>query len=534
MKTLLVRVMLISITTATGVSAQAIEPFSGLGSDRSALSPDQIAARTERLEASTTFSLLRHHAALRAPARIFEPAIWSVIERAARAHDLDPMLLAGIIFVESYGDPLAKSPTGPAGIAQLTKGSAKELGLAVNRKIQVGSRTVTKTRFVGKGKSRRKIVEAKQQPVYKTIDERYVPERAIMAMARRVSNRRGWLGGKVDFAVAEYHMGAGRMTKLLSAYLGRKVKISNVTSEMQQTSLSYPELFWTNTPYFRPAVYKMLDDLTEVDYSPTYYFRVRQSMRLLDIYRQSPDDYARLAAGFQGRPGQAVLPSWESSFVADTDPAVRPMRSFRELEQEMGARFVLLPDIASDFGVRGRAMKTEAMLAAERSTIGSALFVAHHLRRLQGDRYTGFEINSMVTHEAEEKENASLTAHRLGWAFDVPAASMPKHDLRDLRFVLTDLRQAGLLAYTEEGRKPTFHIVRHPDHADRFEQFYWDAMAGTLPAARPRVASVASTTVAPNDGLSRILTPDVGRRPRVLVALGGLVSRMFSFVTGRL
>lgn len=254
---------------------------------------------------------------------------------------------------------------------------------------------MTKTRFVGKGKNRRTIVETKQQPVYKTIDERYVPERAIMAMARRVSNRRGWLGGKVDFAVAEYHMGAGRMARLLSAYLGRTVKVSNVTSEMQQTSLSYPELFWTNTPYFRPAVYEMLDRLTAVDYSPTYFFRVRQSMRLLDIYRQSPNDYVRLAAGFQGRLGQAVLPSWEWSFVSDADAADRPMRSFRELEQEMGERFVLLPDIASDFGVRGRAMNTRAMLAAERSTIGSALFVAHHLKRLQGDRYKELEINSM-------------------------------------------------------------------------------------------------------------------------------------------
>ncbi|MSO57034.1 MAG: hypothetical protein EXQ55_08980 [Acidobacteria bacterium] len=57
---LLVVVMLISITTATGVFAEAIEPFSGLGRDRSTLSLEQIEARTARLEASTTFSLLRH------------------------------------------------------------------------------------------------------------------------------------------------------------------------------------------------------------------------------------------------------------------------------------------------------------------------------------------------------------------------------------------------------------------------------------------------------------------------------------------
>jgi len=526
MKTLLVQVMLISITTAASVSADGIEPFSGLGSDRSSLSLPQIEVRSERLAASTSFSLLRFPAALRAPARIFKPEIWTAIERAAREYDLDPMLLAGMIFIESYGDPLAKSPTGPAGIAQLTKGSAKELGLSVGRKVRVGSRAVTKTRHVGKGKNRRKVVQTVQQPLYRTIDERYVPERAIMAMARRVSHRRTWLGGKVDFAVAEYHMGAGRMAKLLSAYFGRTMKPSAVTKEMERTSLSYSALFWTNTPYFRPAVYKALDDLTNVDYSPTYYFRVRQAMRLLDTYRQSPQDYARLAEAYQGRLGHAVLPSWQWSFISDMQAAALPVRNFGELEQELGERFVLLPKIAATFGVRARSERTsESIMAAERSTIGSALFIAHQLNRLQGELYTGFEINGMLRHESEE-ENA-LPIHSLGWAFDVPVGALSKADHRDLRFILTDLRQAGLLAYVEEGNQPTFHVVRHPDHAARFEQFYWDAMAGSVPTTLPQIAARAVGAPRSPEGLRSGLD----RTPRMLAALSSLFSRMYSLFT---
>ena len=139
MKKMLVRVMLLSITTATSVSAGVLEPLSGLGSDRSTLTLEQIEVRTERLQASTTFSLLRFPDALQAPRRIFNPAIWRIIERAAREYDLDPMLLAGMIFIESYGDPLAKSPTGPAGIAQLTKSSARELGLSTNKRIRISA-----------------------------------------------------------------------------------------------------------------------------------------------------------------------------------------------------------------------------------------------------------------------------------------------------------------------------------------------------------------------------------------------------------
>src|SRR5687767_7354591 len=111
MKQLFVRVMLICITTATSVFADSLD--AGLGADRSRLSHEQIAARSARLEASTSFSLLRFPEARRAPARIFNPEIWGHIESAARAHELDPMILAGMIFIESYGDPMAKSPTGP-------------------------------------------------------------------------------------------------------------------------------------------------------------------------------------------------------------------------------------------------------------------------------------------------------------------------------------------------------------------------------------------------------------------------------------
>ncbi len=437
MKQLVVRVMLICIASFAPVYADPLG--AGLGADRSALSSEQIAARSRRFEESTTFSLLRYPEALRAPARILSPGTWGFIEAAARAHNLDPMVLAGMIFVESYGDPLAKSPTGPAGIAQLTRASAKELGLATGRKVRIGTKAVKKTRWVGKGTSRRKVVQTVQQPVYKTIDERYVPERAIKAMARRLGSRRAWLGGKTEFAIAEYHMGAGRMARLLSAYFGRTIRVSDVPAEMAGATVSYPELYWTNTPYFRPAVYQALEDLTRVDYSPTYYFRVRQAMRLLEMYRKSPAEYESVASGFQNRFGYAVLPSWQWSFVDAATVAARNVED----------RFVLLPPIATAFGLQARISD----MSAERSTVGSALFVAHQLNRLQGTRYTGFQISRMLAHGDDAEEDEALPLHGMGWAFDVPSSSLSKADLRDLKFILTDLRQAGLLAYVEDDGK---------------------------------------------------------------------------------
>ena len=141
-----------------------------------------------------------------------------------------------------------------------------------------------------------------------------------MAMARRVSNRRAWLGGKVDFAIAEYHMGAGRMSKLLSAYFGRKVKLNDIPSVMRETDLTYAELFWTNTPYFRADVYKQIEALNRVDFSPTYYFRVRQAMRLLDLYKASPARYAALAATYGGRAGQSTVATFTSALSVRVRP----------------------------------------------------------------------------------------------------------------------------------------------------------------------------------------------------------------------
>jgi len=529
MKRLLAAVMLTCVTGAATVSADSLD--AGLGVERSRLSAEQVAVRSERLEAAMSFPLLRFPEALQAPYRIFNPEIWSHIENAAREYDLDPMILAGMIFVESYGDPLAKSPTGPAGLAQMTEGSAKELGLLTGKKVRIGSRDVEKTRWVGTGRNRRRVVQTIQEPIYTTIDERYVPSRAIAAMARRVSSRRGWLAGKIDFAIAEYHMGSGRMATLLSAYFGRSLKVSEVTAEMQNSELSYAELFFTNTPYFRRDVYEALEDLNRVDFSPTYYFRVRQAVRLLNIYRKSPEAYARLASVHQRKFGWAVLPSAQWSFVTERmTPASAAAPAGTVLHQDPSDRFVLLPDIASAFGVRPGAKS----LRAERSTIGAALFIAQHLKRLQGAHYNGFEIARMLApasrrcaslraagHEDADEDDECAPLHALGWAFDLPTGDLSKAARRDLRLILSDLRQAGLLVYTEDGG---YHIVRHPDHAARFEQFYRDLTGDPMPAERRAHVAAAAPPPSGND-------EDASEMPNLLLvlALQGIFTRIYYY-----
>jgi hypothetical protein len=494
MKRLVVWVSLVAMSSAAVLHADSITDLKGLGKDREQLTPELIAMRSDLLETNLDFYLLRFPAAVQAPSQIFEPKLWAVIERAAQANSLDPMLLAGMIFIESYGDPLAKSPTGPAGIAQMTKASAKEMGLTVDRKIQIGTRTVTKTRTVGKGKNRHTVVQTKEEPVYQKIDDRYDPELAVMAMARRISNRRAWLGGKLDFAVAEYHMGAGRLSKLLSAYFGRTIKGDQMAATMRNIPLSYADVFWTNTPYYRASVYKEIEALNRVDFSPTYYFRVQQAMRLLALYRQSAAGYATLASSFQDAGGRGLPPDWQWSFAGEKNVAQLTLQNNRDFDAALGQRIVKLPLVASSFGVRVQNDKTDTHIAAERSTIGCLLFVARALERLEGTKFKGVQASSMVkllndpASRTEAKKNSTadtgLPMHALGWAFDLPRKGLSKDQIRDLNFILTDLRYAGLLAVTEEGKQAAFHVVRNPSEASRFEQFYWDAVGA------PQAASV--------------------------------------------
>ena len=140
-------------------------------------------------------------------------------------------------------------------------------------------------------------------------------------------------------------------------------------------------------------------------------------------------------------------PNWQWTFVNEADWPAVPVAAAASCSTRWEHRFVLLPDIASDFGVRSGAGE-RSMMAAERSTIGSVLFIAHHLKRLQGDRIAGFEIDGMLSARAgEEGRRASCTGsdgrstcRRMG---------LSKTDQRDLKFILTDLRHAGLLAYVE-------------------------------------------------------------------------------------
>jgi soluble lytic murein transglycosylase-like protein len=98
-----------------------------------------------------------------------------LITEAARQYDLEPALLAGLLYQESRFDPRAKSPAGALGIAQLMPGTAKEL----------------------------------------RVSDPFDPSQAIFGGAEYLRKQINSFDGDVEKGLAAYNYGPGNMQKVL-------------------------------------------------------------------------------------------------------------------------------------------------------------------------------------------------------------------------------------------------------------------------------------------------------------------------------
>ncbi|HJT89587.1 MAG TPA: transglycosylase SLT domain-containing protein, partial [Bryobacteraceae bacterium] len=189
--------------------------LSGIGASRDDLSQELINARTDLMIQSQTFTIMRDPLALPGARRITEnKKLQSVFAAAAARSGIPSTLLEAIAYLESWGDPRAESPTGPRGIMQISQGTAREMGLRV---VSVTRYRVTTERVRVKNKRGRFVFRKVRHRIPYTVpvrDDRLVPERAIPAVARYLSNLEQKFGGR-DWAIFAYHCGEGCVTEML-------------------------------------------------------------------------------------------------------------------------------------------------------------------------------------------------------------------------------------------------------------------------------------------------------------------------------
>ncbi len=500
-----VTAMLVSFAFPTQTAS--VTRIAGLGVDRAKLTETQLFARADTLQRNSDFYLLRHPQAKHAPRRIFNPDIWSIIRQAGADQNVDPLIIASLIYIESYGISDAKSPTGPAGIGQFSKAAAKDMGLVI-KNVLIGSHKQPVYGFRGKGKARRRvIVKYKTVKDYRHVDDRLDPAKAIPAMAKRLAQQIR-IYGRTDFAIQQYHDGGGPVLKLVSLYTGipRPIRlIGKLVSPMRlevtektvgdiikDRALTYPEVFFKNTPIYKPEVFRFLAEAREKsDFAPTYYFHVMEAKRLLMLYRENAAAYDALFDRFRNRFGGS-LPLSNLMWSYYTPDQVEQMRFDDLLAIRNAKKSGRLVDLAwPDLGFYPRLSGSSPIaekdlphqreyIATETSTAGCLLYVINELRLLEGSKFMPLEVNSLVRtdetqnglHASNSNSQTKLPTHTMGKAIDLPLTKKSGEYKRHLLFVLYDLEIAGRLAFIKEGTQDTIHVVPNPAYDQFFSDYY--------------------------------------------------------------
>lgn len=507
MRKLLVAALLVLLCPSAASSQPAFERLAGIGKDRETITAAQLISRTKAAADTQEFWILRQLCTKDAPKRILGGSYYQKIVSEAAKYGMDPFWPAAVFYIESCGDPLAKSPKGPRGLGQHTLASAHEQGMVVQTtKRKIGTRKEPVYKWRGKGKNRRQVLAH-----YKTvtdyeitnIDERLNPDRAIEATEARLDQRTRWFGD-ITWAVVDYHMGTTNLLRALSLYTGvplvRIVKgkialdVETARRLIREQGLTWERVFFHNTPYFKPQLYDFLLKLRQKnDFSPTYLFRVLKAKELLQLYRQNPLAYEARWNSYQNRfRPNVVTPNLMWTFFTPEDVEKFKYRTLRAIQEAQGKELVLLPEPWSQYGIRVRLdgsskiaekdPKNQAhYIASSPQSIGCLLYFTAELKRLEGKAFGLLETNSLVRTEVTQgalkvtNENARtlLPTHELAWGFDLPKKGMKNDRKKNVLFLLYDMELQGMLTFVNESTKQdTTHVGPHPNFRQFFSLYY--------------------------------------------------------------
>ncbi len=202
---------------------------------------------THRIEYSY-FWLLRDTNALYARKNLAKYK--EIFKKTEKEFSFSKNRLQKISFVESYGRNTAFSYAGAGGLMQFIPTTAREYGLRVSKKL--------------------------------SIDERLLPEKAILASAKYLKNADNVFGNE-DIANASYHMGFGNMYKVIGFYLADFEKIfvkvgrGNAKYFVQKYDITMEKIYFSARP--NTKLYNFLSSLK--DNSMSYFWSVKSAGNLL-------------------------------------------------------------------------------------------------------------------------------------------------------------------------------------------------------------------------------------------------------------
>ncbi len=454
-------------------------PLPGIGAGRSAMTPDILAERTNRMIQSQTFTIMREPQAVAGAERITGPRLAPIFRRAADESGLPVSLISAVAFLESWGDPQAVSPAGPRGIMQFSEATARAAGLRIVRVTRFQTTASHQLVRRKKGKSVYRTVRHKMPYTVTVRDDRMNPERAAPAAARYLARMESKFGGR-DWAIFAYHCGEGCVSDLLP--------ITEAAVHHKQPSVA--EMFFAANPAQHGELYQALQREMQRDYSPTYWFRIQRAQQLLALYQEDPAAFRELAEEYQNpihpqRRAADRLMIWLKShdiFYRSTD----------DLRLASGRGLARVFDDPKFFGFSLPEMadgpNRELYLQDSPAAIGTLLYVAFETRRLfeelnlKGERFVPLQVAELVGTTDSPAEAGTLLVdpefpeHSTGQVFDIDRSNLPRGERECLNFTLDDMGWDGYLGFIQV-TGDTVHIGCSPSSRDYFASVFAEAAA---------------------------------------------------------
>lgn len=354
-----------------------------------------------------------------------------LVVRAARGSGISPSLLESIVLVESSGRPDATSGSA-AGLTQLQPRLARALHLRVKLE---RSRVLTQ-----KIARVRNPVRARQLLRWRSrYDQRFAPARELRATVRYLVAARRTLG-RVDLAVASYHLGIANLRRAASRFGGEGVP-------------SYAQLYFGSSPSRHAAVWSRLAA------GGDYYWKVLAGERVMHLYRYAPRALV-YEARLQARKNSAeevLHPRWATPRFATPAAIAAAWRRhvLRPLPLDAGRTHIAVSrQVGQEAHVLGRSRRL--YMALRPAALDILLYIGQQVHALSGARR--LLLTSAVRDDRYQRllmrvnANAARTysLHTTGYAFDIARIYSSARQAAAFQFVLDRLAAVGAIAYIRE------------------------------------------------------------------------------------
>jgi hypothetical protein len=456
--------------------------LSGIGVDREQLSDLVLEKRTELMIRNQTFGILRDPRSVQGAERVNSPRLQKIFEQASRDSGLPSSLIAAVAYLESWGESDAVSPAGPKGIMQFSEATARMRGLRI---IRATHYRVTSTRVQVKkkrGKTAWKTVKRRVPYTVLVRDERMIPELAVPAAARYLKYMEQKFGG-IDWAVFAYHCGEGcvgdvrELVRSKPGFDGEKLTVSR--------------LFFSGSPAHNREIYETIRYHMSRDFSPTYWFRIKRAQQLLQLHKEDPEEFRKLAEQYRNLDDPSRRAPHRLSVWLRPEEAV--YQTCDDIRRDLGTRLVRAMDNPGYFGfairpngVPSSSKDLEAYMAASPAALGTLSYIAFEARRLheamkpKGEKFVPLTVTALVKPMSDlEKGRSKVESHShcTGHVFDIALDDLPRGQREALHFVLSDMGWDGYLGFVEESPDSnTLHIGCAPTAREFFARIYDEAV----------------------------------------------------------